>query len=420
MIKTVPVSLYMVALLVRPQDWVPGFVGFPTGGILISLCLAIGFTRLRADTARYRVPQNLLMVFYLITIFVSTLMGSGAENAIDYTILYLKRILVFFMIIWLVDSEEALLNASILFKLLTLFLAYQAVLQALTGESWGGLTQYPGYNEIRVRWYGDWDGPNVFAILFVIALALSFEYVFGQNGLGSRIFHAFLCSAYLVGIYFTNSRGAVLSAACSLFFFFFMRKKNVVGITIAVACFAALMFFGPSRMSEVHSGESSAHERTWLWEQGLQMLKNNPVLGVGRGQFTKNTDGLLIAHSNYVQNFSELGLVGFFLFMSGLWFSFKGAYMVGYGSPVAGSPLSSLGRSMCCALVGFSACTFFVVMELDIYYFLIGLGTATYIAGRADFKLADMAIDWKTAAIIFGMMAVIIFTVWVVAVMEIL
>lgn len=420
MLKTALVSLYMVALLVRPQDWVPGIVGFPTGGILISLGLAFGFTRLLADAARYRVPQNSLMVFYLINIFVSTWMGAGAENAIGFTILYLKRVLVFFMIIWLVDSEESLLNASMLFKLLVLFLAYQAYLQASTGESWGGLTQFPGYQEIRVRWYGDWDGPNVFAILFVVAMALSFEYVFGQNGMGSRIFHAFLCLAYLIAIYFTNSRGAVLSVACSLLFFFYMRKKNAVGIALAVVCVAAVLFFGPSRMGEVHSGESSARERTWLWEQGLQMLKKNPVLGVGRGQFTKNTDTDLIAHSNYVQNFSELGLTGFFLFMSGLWFSFKGAYMVGYRSPAVNSRLSSLGRSMCCALVGFSACTFFVVMELDIYYFLIGVATATYIAARTDFQLPDMKADRKTVTIIIGMMVGLIFAVWVVAVLEIL
>jgi O-antigen ligase len=418
--KAIPVYIFMVTLLIRPQDWVPGIVDLPTGIILIPLGVCIGLPNALFKAKQYQIPQNVLLVAYLIITFVSTLVSTDFGEATDHAIIYFKRILIFFITIWLLDSKKALLKTSTLFKLLSLFLAFQAILQALTGESVGGLTPFPGYQEIRVRWYGDWDGPNVFAIIFVIATGLSIEYIFGKHGMVTRAFHALLSITYLAAIYCTNSRGAVLGVICCLLFYFCMKEKRFIWLSVAAACITVILLYGPSRMAMVHSGESSAHERTWLWEQGLQMLVQHPLLGVGRGQFVKLADPNLIAHNNYVQNFSELGLVGFFLFSCILWFSFKGVYMVGYGSQQGNSDLSALGRSLCSALVGFSACTFFVVMELDIYYFLLGFAVATFLVGRTVMHLDDIALDWKAAATVVILMAGVICAVWFAAVTHIL
>jgi len=417
--KAIPIYFFMVTLLIRPQDWVPGIVDLPTGVILIPLGLCIGLPNVLFKAKQFHIPQNYLLAMYLGVTFLSTLFSTDFGEATDQTIIYFKRIVVFFITIWLLDSKKALLKTSALFKLLTLFLAFQAILQALTGESWGGVTPFPGYTELRVRWYGDWDGPNVFAILFVIATGLSLEYIFGQHGMVARVSHALLAVAYLAAIYCTNSRGAVLGIICCLLFYFSMKEKRFAWLAVAAAIIVVILLYGPSRMSMVHSAESSAHERTWLWEQGLQMLVQHPVLGVGRGQFVKIANPNLIAHNIYVQNFSELGLVGFFLFSCILWFSYKGVQMVGYGSPQADSSLSSLGRSLCCALVGFSACTFFVVMELDVYYFLLGFAVAIYLVGRNTWNLENIVLDWKSAATVASLMAVLLGAVFLAAVTHI-
>jgi O-antigen ligase len=395
-------------------------MGLPTGDVLIPLGLAFGFTSVLQSADRYRVPQNILMVIYLGVTLISTWVSAGSEVATYATITYLKRIMVFFMTVWLLDSEKALLRASLLYKLLTLFLAYQAILQALTGASWGGLTPFPGYEETRVRWYGDWDGPNVYALLFVIAIALCLEYIFGQYRILIRICHAFLCTAYLVAMYYTNSRGAVLAVVCSMLFFLYKRKKNFYSMAVAGACIAAVIMFGPSRIGKIHSGESSAHQRTWLWEQGLEMLIENPVLGVGRGQFARQVEDKLVAHNNFVQNFAELGVIGFFLFSCILWLSWRGTYIVGYRSPERNSPVTGLGRGLCSALVGYSACTFFVVMELEVYYWLLGLSVATYLVGKRSCQLEEILLDRKTVATVIALMAGVICAVWVAAVKHIL
>jgi O-antigen ligase len=271
-----------------------------------------------------------------------------------------------------------------------------------------------------VRWYGDWDGPNVFGILFVLAIAFSVEYVLGPHGVLARISHIFLSAAYFAGLYFTNSRGAILGVGCAVLFYFFKMKKNFLAFVLAVAFVAAFFVFSPSRMGEMNSSESSAHERTWLWEQGLTLLAQHPAFGVGRGQFAKSVDLSLIAHNNYVQNFSELGLIGFFLFIAILWVSWRMAYAVGYGSNERESKISCLGRSVCCALVGYCVCTFFVVMELELHWWLLGLAVATYLAGKSKGDLKEIRFDLKCIAMIFALMMGIIGFVWLAAVKQIL
>ena len=68
--------------------------------------------------------------------------------------------------------------------------------------------------------------------------------------------------------------------------------------------------------------QSSARERNWLWESGLNDLRYNPILGIGKGKYHVGIHTR--AHSNFVQNFTEVGLVGFFFWLGMSYLAFKG------------------------------------------------------------------------------------------------
>ena len=283
----IPVFLYLVALYIRPQDWVPGLINLPTAFMFIPLGLALGLSNRLREPEKFITPQNWLMLIYLAIIFISTLVNVDFISAFDQLTMFAKRVAVFYMIIWLVITPRRVEATIWIVMALSAFLAFQAILQATVGESWGGLTSYPGYAMVRVRWYGDWDGPNVFGLLFVIASGLAFEYIFGPHGLITRIVAATFAISYVVAINYTNSRGAVLALALMALFYFRSRFKSVFSIVLAFSLVGALLALGPSRMNEVSSSESSAHERTWMWEQALTLLRNHPFFGVGRNEFLR-------------------------------------------------------------------------------------------------------------------------------------
>lgn len=415
------VYLYLIALYVRPQDWVPVFLGWPTAYLIIPLGLVLGFIEYRRGPEKFQLPQNKILLVYLLVIFVSTLVNVDYSHAQEQLEMFAKRVAVFFMVIWALTTRERVYGAIWAMLLLSLFLAYQAILQGVTGENWGGMTPYPGYSEIRVRWYGDWDGPNVFGILFVMAYAVTLDLVFGAHSLLTRVFALSLMLSYVVSIYYTNSRGAVLAIACTTLFYFMNKFRSIFAVLVVTVLVGGILALGPSRMSEVSSKETSAHERTWLWEQGLQMLKENPFLGVGRGQFVKKVDLELIAHNNYVQNFAETGLIGFFCFIAMLWFSFKGNMMLSDPKYEVDPKFVSLGRMMTATIVGYAAVTFFVVMELDLLYFMFGVSASVYlVASRQHSALPRIEMTKRDVQIITGGMVLLIGLIWLAAVKEII
>ena len=73
-----------------------------------------------------------------------------------------------------------------------------------------------------------------------------------------------------------------------------------------------LIAIGPSRLSQnaaEDSDDSSSRHRVDLWSEGLEMFKDNPVLGVGKGQFVGYT-GTQVAHNAFIENLGETGLSG--------------------------------------------------------------------------------------------------------------
>lgn len=416
------IFLYLIGLYVRPQDWVPAFLGLPTATIIIPLAMIGAVSNYMGSRESFQLPQNRLLVFYLFVIFISTFLETGVTNGFDQFVIFLKRIVVFYMVAWTLITPTRIHVTIWAVLLLSVFLAYQAYLQGTEGASWGGLTPYPGYTEIRVRWFGDWDGPNVFGILFVMSAAMALEFVFGPYSLMRRLLGIGLVSAFLTAIYFTNSRGAVLALACATLFYFRDRfRRHPLGLALAALALVGLFTFGPSRMSELNSGESSAHERTWLWEQGLTMLRENPVFGVGRGEFMHRVDLKLIAHNNYVQNFAETGLVGFSLFIAILWFCFRGCYLVAKPDSGSSPAMTSAARMAMSAIVGFAAATFFVVMELDLLYFVLGLSAAVYlVARRENPNLPALSFTRFDRMVIGGGVVGLIVLIWLAAVMQIL
>ena len=331
--------------------------------------------------------------------------------------IFAKRVAVFFAIVWLVNTRERVYFTIRCFLVMVIFLAFQAMLQAETGLAWGGATLMPGYAEIRVRWHGDWDGPNVFAMLFIVGISFAMEFLFGPYKLTARVASLFVMVVSCVAIFFTNSRGAVLALVGMIALYFKDRFSKPVAIGLVVVLVLGVTALGPSRMSEINTKESSARERSWAWEQGLNLLQAHPLLGVGRDQFRKKIDSGLVAHNNYVQNFSELGLMGFFVFIALMWCCGKSGYLLSQLKRPDDPHIASLGRMILGSVSGYAIVTFFVVMELDLLYFLMGICMAIYQTIRCEApELPALALTRLDTTGVVAVMGGLLIAVWLIAV----
>jgi O-antigen ligase len=298
---------------------------------------------------------------------------------------------------------------------LAVVLAVQGIQQAITGVGWAGQLLHPSYKDIRILWVGDWDGPNVLAILFVIGLAANLNYIFGRWSPATRV-SGLVSSAFLmIGLYLTNSRGGMLALLATIGAYSLHRIRDVIAILGCAVLVVCVIAYAPSRMAEVNTVESSAHARLWLWETGILLVRSHPLWGIGKGQFQYHTYGNQIAHNNYIQVAAETGLVGFFFWSAIFYCSFKGLYQL--QRLRAETPdqerLVSLSRAILLATTAFASATFFVTMELDILFVIWGLCSALIVTGRRAFPGFDISFTLKDAALILFAMIGILTVIYV-------
>lgn len=169
----------------------------------------------------------------------------------------------------------------------------------------------------RVRYRGILRDPNEVALATGTSLPLLIGRVERKPSF-PRI-ALLLIATMIVGtaIIFTQSRGGQLVFLTALGAYF-IRKFGMKGIIAgAVLAIPVLLLGGRSGLE----AEGSASERTEILWVGLDMLKQNPILGVGFDQFTQHH--FLTAHNAYLLPLSESGPIGLFLFLAIMYISFK-------------------------------------------------------------------------------------------------
>lgn len=165
--------------------------------------------------------------------------------------------------------------------------------------------------------------PAMVAMLFEAELAYK-----------ERIFVGICTLMSMAGIICLNTRGGWLAVfpvlACILLYCIKgIRKKIAVLLLCCLAGGTVMMMFPgvQKRASEIvySSSQQSATERMLMWQSAYQMGMDNPVLGVGKGNYTDLYQHKYIspiakeptqghAHSNYFQMFAENGFLGLFTY----------------------------------------------------------------------------------------------------------
>lgn len=406
--------LFLFFNIIRPQDWSPIFYGAPVINILISMILLGVIFFPRKHNLEVKHVCTTFIASFLGIVFLSSFINVDMGYAFGKSIVVFKLV-IFFLIPLLIITEARRASFTLKYIVcLVLFVGLEIISVAWGGEGVAGQVRLQGSyyaKEIRIPWVGIWDGPNVVAVLLLLAFSICLVY-FGsaRNALGKLILLGCM-SCLLLAIYYTGSRGAILTAPVVVaVYLVLMKQTKWLVILILLTAFFAYFIYKPER--ELSSTESSAHERVLLWEKGLIDLRyKGPLLGIGYGQFINN-GFKLIAHSNYVQTFSELGLTGFFFFLAPFYYVIQRMYCISI-SPDCGEEMLFVARSVLLGLVAISVSTVFVVMNYEIMYFLLGLGVACeriVMGGQAS------PFTRKDFFAVCGFMSLILFTYYLLSV----
>jgi putative inorganic carbon (HCO3(-)) transporter len=258
--------------------------------------------------------------------------------------------------------------------------------------------------------------PNYLAASLIAGIALAGAGIVAARGKPLLQFGAAGALAFcLAAFVLTGSRGGIVGLAVALIAAVVVSGRWRAVTTAAVLALVTLgigyfSLYAPpeitNRIDSVTQGEARQQDgRTTIWMVGWRMVEDNPIRGVGAGNFedksvnyvlepgtTYRTDRVIdrpgVSHNSYLGPLAELGIVGALLFVSIIGFSVLCAWRAANRFAQAEDlPMEALARGVVVASVGILAAGFFISAEASKQiWLLLALGPAllTIAATRDD------------------------------------
>jgi O-antigen ligase len=313
---------YLFVYYTRLQDNVPGLAAFPWVGGLFLLFTVWGGLQLLIQKENY-FAKPIALVFWLGVLFAIT--GIGAVSVVSYQ-LSMKWILMTFpqcvALVIVFSSFTGLKKLHNFWVIIYCVMALFTIKNAPLGP-------------------GDFSrDPNDAALALGMGIPFAF-YALYQANMSSkrRIFYCVVLVLLFVGIVVTSSRGGFLGMVGGLLAIWWMgRNRFKMAMYALIAMISAgglLLSVIPENyiddMQSINDTKNSTRiERFRTWEVGWEMVKANPLKGVGAGNFSntvhlyqdrtswwtgaeKSLSGRS-SHSLYFQIMPELGPIGVLIY----------------------------------------------------------------------------------------------------------
>ena len=267
---------------------------------------------------------HLVVVAFIFWNVLTTFWSIDVESSIS-------RILTYFMLagmVWLI-WEFVRTENEIRGVLSAFIMGCYASLIHMAILSWLGEAKI---DAASTRISGGGMNANDLALILSIGIFMAY-YLAATSNRRSRImkmvYYSF-CVAAIAGILFTGSRGGVVSLATGVACYSIMEPRVRItrkALFIGTMVIATLMIVNvlPEKTylrlynipEKIETGEFTF--RIEIWKAGIEIIKNNMLLGVGTGGFPAAVGPLLgkeiLAHNSYISVLAETGLVGLAAFV---------------------------------------------------------------------------------------------------------
>lgn len=404
------ILIYLITLIIAPQLWLEPFVGIRTDLIVYPVWLVAIIASGRFNKLIEFRTQDKYLVMFVVWLIVSILLNGYQEEQKDLIISYIKWLVLYKLVIASIDNFDDLKKVFHMIVFFGLLMAIEGIQHKLGSSGLGWAGQSLGWVDPRVlaaggtgrtQWINIFDGPGVFCVIYTLALPFLLQFLGKPFNKQVNVLALLLLWPLLVAIYYTGSRGGLLATAALIGLYFLVRfKVSVMKIMFIGIIGMAAVMVAPDHITSIRDPNKSAQHRVDMWGEGIEMVQQNPIAGIGRGNFVSYT-GRLIAHNSAIEIMGEMGIVGFFFWCAVIYLAFKSIYRYRADTedPVKKAYIVGLGLS----LVGYIISSMFVTLEYETFYFLLALcaSTGRLVEGGITYTRQEFIRTWKIMFIFF-------------------
>jgi O-antigen ligase len=345
--------IYVAVSYIRPAELNPALIPYRLAEVTGVLALAAAlFSVMLRPRPVLNLPIDWCFLGFIAVAFVADPLGASVAR-LGLTSQVLLPLAAFYVLIRV--TVETRLQMRVFIVVLCMLAVFQAVSAAAgystlsgDGESIEAQVSTGEYGEesqtdqaatrfVGTGMYGD---PNDLAtsLLIVVPFLLSAVLSAG-SGVVLRLAGLAALGALGYAFQLAQSRGGFLALAALVGAYAYRRVGRAVAVVVLAVVVVAGLAVGPSRLQNIDSQEASAQGRIEAWAAGLQMVKSNPILGVGYGEFSRVH--VRVAHNSFVHVLAELGFIGGYLFIGVFYWQFASTSRTRNLSGAASSTLAS-------------------------------------------------------------------------------
>ncbi len=319
-------------MILRPSELIPELQGMPIFEGFISGALMLGLPNLMRH-ARWRNLRQQPTVVSVASVFVA-IVASHLSRASVYgltrdTLEFVKILLFFGLVVSLTDTVARLRQLLMVLALCATAAMSLCVVDYLNLYDFQFITHVTDAGEItatneqlrvvRLCGLGIFHDPNDVSLLIVFSGIVCAYFLLDQSRAPIRLAWLGPLAILAAALYFTRSRGGLLSAGVGLLSLVVCRYGLKSGVVVGLLGLCALPLIAGRQADIDLSQGGTGHERVLLWRDGMAALRSPMILfGIGQGMYADYAG--LVAHNSFVHAYVELGLIGGTLFLGCFFF----------------------------------------------------------------------------------------------------
>jgi O-antigen ligase len=317
----VPLSLLFLYLILeysRPQDLLP-FIGVLRLPAIITILLALYIVN--SGILQLKDKQTTLFLFLLGLMVIHGPFAVNNYWALMIFVIMAGNFIIFLALIRYVDTPDKYNRLLKYWMAMHVFLAIVGIVKQ--GRGIGGF----------------FSDENDFCMTMNMIIPFSFFFAMHASG-KKKLYYILLTCLFLFVIMLSNSRGGFVGLLAAFTYCWLRTKRKIVtAFIIGFMAIFAVLVAPPTYWDRVHSiteegaDTGTGEERIYTWKIGWHMFLDNPIIGVGQGNFpyvfekyelkatgsNESFHGRSVAgraaHSIYVTMLSELGIIGTCIFI---------------------------------------------------------------------------------------------------------
>lgn len=382
--------LYTIAVLIRPHEF-----SYETSNFIVIKVFAIFaflFTLISLRPLKF-LPQHYMLLGFTPLIMISAFLnGWGADGITQAQKFFVASIIPFFLysnLITSISRQKILMYVSIAAALI---MVYNGHIQQ---QSYDGTFGYGlgdsltmGRAEMRITYLGFFGDPNDLGMFLVMNLAF-LGYFYSEKGALNKLLMLIIFSLFCYGVWMTGSRGTILGVLGVIFLYFLIKKAGakLLLFSLIMAPIVATLL---TKFGGLSSSGSSANGRLEAWYSGILMLINNPIFGVGKGNFMDHHE--LVAHNSYIHVAGEMGVPGYSLWAGVITLTMLASYRVikefskwsdedvTEATQIEYAAEIKINQTLFFSMLGFMITAFFLSRQFTLLLFIfLGMLTASHL-----------------------------------------